>query len=188
MKELYEKLKKYQPMDEEEAQNVKSFLQFLDAFGDNVWTRDNMIGHITSSAWVVNPEKTKVLMAYHNIYGSFSWLGGHADGDKDLLYVALKETREESGIEDVKPVVNDFVDVDVMFVKPHIKRGVHIPSHIHCNVTYLLEAPENQDLHIAEAENSAVKWIAFDDVMNVVNEEHMKPIYRRLIEKTIRMR
>jgi len=188
MQELYEKLKEYKPFDEEEAQNVKSFLQFLDAFKDNVWTRDNMVGHISSSAWVVNPEKTKVLMAYHKIYDSFAWLGGHADGDKDLLHVALKETMEESGITNVKPISNDFVDVVGMFVKPHIKRGVHIPSHIHYNVTYLLEAPEDQDLHIAEAENSAVKWIAFEDVMNCVTEEHMKPVYRRLIEKTIRLR
>lgn len=181
---LYEEVKNHIPLDEEEKVNQESFLQFLEAFKDNIWTRDNLIGHITSSAWVVNPAKDKVLMAYHKIYDSFAWLGGHADGDRDLLAVACKEVREESGVQNLKPLDTHFIDVCSMMVKPHIKRGKHVPSHIHFNVTYLLQADENETLQIAEAENSDVKWLPVSDLMNIVKEEHMKPVYRRLIEKT----
>ena len=71
-----------------------------------------------------------------------------------------------------------------MMVKPHVKRGKPVPSHIHFNVTYLLQADENESLRIAEAENSDVKWLPVADIMDIVKEEHMKPVYRRLIEKT----
>lgn len=178
----------YTPFDEEENVNVQEFLQFLTAFKDNVWTRDNLVGHITSSAFVVNPEKTKVLMAYHKIYDSFAWLGGHADGDKDLLHVALKETREESGLQNIKVLQNTFIDVVSMIVVPHIKRGKPVPSHIHYNVTYLLEGSEEEALHIAEAENTALAWIEFEKVNEIVKENHMKPVYERLIKKTLALK
>ncbi len=180
---LKEKLISFKPFDEEEAKDLKSFIEFLDEFQDNVWTRDNEVGHISSSAWVVNKERTKVLMAYHNIYDSFAWLGGHADGDKDLLYVALKETGEESGLKNIKPILEEFFDVTAGVVEEHVRKGKVVPTHKHYNVTYLIEGDENESLQIAEEENSALKWIEFDDISKLVKEEHMKPIYQRLTEK-----
>lgn len=57
----------------------------------DAYQRSNTAAHITASAWVVNPDRTRVLMAYHHIYDSWAWLGGHADGDEDLPSVALRE-------------------------------------------------------------------------------------------------
>ncbi len=180
---LYNSLKEYIPLDEEERLNCNSFLQFIEAFGNHIWTRDNLVGHVTSSAWVINPDKDKVLMAYHKIYDSFGFLGGHADGDKDLLYVAQKEAMEESGIKNIKILNPNFIDICSMFVKPHIKHHHPVPSHIHFNTTFLFEATEDQPLQIAQAENSAVEWIKIKDIMEVVKEDHMKPVYARLIKK-----
>ena len=66
--------------------------------GQDLYTRDNPVAHLTASSWVVSPDRKQVLLIYHNLYRSWAWMGGHADGDRDLCRVALRETREELGI------------------------------------------------------------------------------------------
>ena len=87
--ELLGQLEQYRPFNEQEERDRDILLRCLREEGD-IFTRDNAMAHMTASAWVVNRERTKVLMAYHNIYHSWSWLGGHADGETDLLAVALR--------------------------------------------------------------------------------------------------
>ena len=99
---------------------------------------------MTASAWVVNKDRSKILLAYHNIYDSWAWLGGHADGEKDLLKVALKEVAEESGVKNIKPVSEDILSVEILTVDGHEKKGVYVPSHLHLNVTYLIEADDTE--------------------------------------------
>src|SRR5690606_13156485 len=127
--------------------------------------RTNLCAHITSSAFVVNQDMTKILFAYHNIYDSWSWVGGHNDGNPDLLEVAIKEAIEETGIKTVKPYSNDIFTIDVIYVKNHIKKNQYVPDHLHLNATFLLIADENENLSINHAENSGVKWFAIDDVL-----------------------
>ena len=81
---------------------------------------------MTASSWVVNSEKTKVIMAYHNIYDSWSWLGGHADGCKNLLAVAIKEAKEESGIKTIKPVSEGIFSIECLTVDGHTKKTNHM--------------------------------------------------------------
>lgn len=99
---------------------------------------------MTASAWVVNKDRSKILLAYHNIYDSWAWLGGHADGEKDLLKVVLKEVAEESGVKNIKPVSEDILSVEILTVDGHEKKGVYVPSHLHLNVTYLIEADDTE--------------------------------------------
>ena len=94
---LAEDIKKYVPMNEQEANDKKQMLQFINDF-QNYLERENQVGHFTASMWVVNKERTKTLMIYHNIYNAWSWIGGHADGMEDLCEVACKELQEETGI------------------------------------------------------------------------------------------
>ena len=112
---LTEQIRSYQPMNEQEERDKELILHCLET-EKNIFTRQNRLAHMTASAWIVNPERTKVLMAYHNIYHSWSWLGGHADGETDLLKVALKEAREESGIHHVKPVSEQIYSLEVLTV------------------------------------------------------------------------
>jgi ADP-ribose pyrophosphatase YjhB (NUDIX family) len=122
-------------------------------------------------------------MCYHNIYKSWSWLGGHADGDPDLLHVALKEVEEESGVK-AKAVMNDIFSIEILTVNGHIKRGAYVPSHLHMNVTYLLEADENATLHMKADENSGVRWFDHEEVLTVPNEEWMvERVYKKLEER-----
>ncbi|MGO3114554.1 MAG: NUDIX hydrolase, partial [Enterococcus pseudoavium] len=97
MKKLIEEIQAYEPFTEEEAADKKLFLDKLQ-FQEHLLTRANTDYHFSSSAWVVNSSYDKVLMVYHNIYQSYSWTGGHADGCSDLLRVAKKELAEETGI------------------------------------------------------------------------------------------
>lgn len=182
-KKLRNDLEKYIPYNEQEEVERKIMLNYLNTF-DDVLTRQNEIGHFISSAFVLNKERTKILMIYHKIYNSWGWVGGHSDGDNDLLYVAMKEAREETGIKNVKPILNDIYSVEIINVNGHVKRGKYVGSHTHLNVTYLLEADENEELCIKEDENSGVKWVSIDEILNESSEIWVKDVvYAKIIEK-----
>ncbi len=179
---LRRKIENYIPYNCEEEKDKEIMLKYMDTF-DDVLTRDNEIGHFTSSCWIVNKDKTKVLMVYHNIYNSWSWTGGHADGESDLLKVSLKEAREETGLVNVDPLYEDIFSIEVLGVDGHMKNGKYISSHMHLNLTYLLSADENEVTHIKADENSDVKWFELDEAVKVSNEPYMKKIYSKLNEK-----
>lgn len=86
---LLEELEAYRPWNDQEERDRAELLRRLRS-GEALYTRDNAAGHLTASAWVVSPDRTQVLMAYHNLYDSWSWLGGHADGDRETLVTAEK--------------------------------------------------------------------------------------------------
>jgi len=182
---LLNTVKNYKPINDAEVEYRKSFIQFLEAFPEDMWaTRDNLTGHLSASAWVVNKDRTKVLFAYHNIYESWAWLGGHADGEINLLDVAVKEAKEEAGIKNVKILMEEPISLEVLFVQPHIKRGKFIPDHLHYNLTYLLESNENDDLSFRPDESAAVGWISIDELMNKVTDGMgIKNTYQKIIDK-----
>ena len=178
-----EQLEKYVPYNEQEENDKKVMLKYIKNF-DNILTRDNEFAHFTASAWVLNKERNKVLMIYHNIYNSWAWTGGHADGDSDLLHTAIREVKEETGVKEVVPIINDIFSLEIICVDGHIKRGKYISSHVHLNLTYLLEADENEILSIKEDENSGVKWFDLNEVKNISNEKWMiENVYNKLNEK-----
>lgn len=182
--ELIAKLEQYVPYNEQEAQDKEMILHLLRT-NEDIFYRTNTVAHMTVSSWVVNPERTKTIMAYHKIYDSWAWLGGHADGDEDLPAVALKEAREESGLENVRLVNREILSIECLTVDGHVKRGKYVSSHLHLNVTYLLEAEESEALRIKEDENAGVAWFTFDEAMAASKEEWFKQrIYSKLIEKT----
>ena len=181
--DLREKIEKYKPYNEQEEKDKNTILKYMDTFEDTL-TRNNEFGHFTASAWVVNKERTKVLMIYHNIYKSWAWTGGHADGESDLLSVAVREVKEETGVENVKVLDDDIFSLEIVCVNGHIKRGKYVSSHVHLNVTYLLEVDESETLRIKEDENSGVKWVPIDEVELASNERWVKEkVYRKLNEK-----
>lgn len=178
---LKENLEKFVPYNEQEETDKRIMLKYLKDF-DDVLTRQNEYGHFTSSAFILNKERTKLLMIYHKIYNSWAWTGGHSDGDNDLLYVAMKEAKEETGIKNVRPISEDIYSIEIVTVDGHEKRGKYVGSHVHLNVTYLLEADENEEIHIKEDENSGVKWFQINEVVKASSEPWVCD-YTKIIEK-----
>jgi len=182
---LYQDIQRYQPANEQEARDRKQMLQFIHNHPDCL-LRDNEIAHFTASMWTINQNRPKVLMAYHNIYDSWAWIGGHADGEEDLCAVALRELTEETGVKHGKLVNPNIFSLETLVVNGHIKRGRYISSHLHLNVTYLAEADENEPLTVKEDENQAVKWWTFDEALKVSSEPWMvEHIYKKLIGKCL---
>ncbi len=144
---LMSQIQNYKPWNEQEQRDKEVILERL-AKDSDIFCRTNLLAHMSASAWVVNRERIKVLMVYHNIYHSWSWLGGHADGEKDLLLVAIREVKEESGVSHVQAISEDIFSLEVLTVDGHEKKGEYVPSHLHLNITYLLEADERESLNI----------------------------------------
>lgn len=180
---LEQQLAAFQPFNEQEAADRDLILHCLRT-EEHVFERRNLLVHMTASAWITNPLRTKVLMAFHNLYQSWSWLGGHADGEEDLLSVALREAREESGLVHVQPVKKGIFSLEALPVFGHEKRGIYVPCHTHLNLTYLLEADENELLTVKPDENSGVKWFTLDGAIDACTEPWMaERIYSKLNEK-----
>ena len=181
--DLINQLQSYQSFNEQEEADRQVMLELLQT-SDNIFYRTNLLAHFTASAWVINKAHTHVLMAFHNIFQNYAWLGGHADGEEDLLSVALREVKEESGIQTVKPITEGIYSLETIEVNGHEKKGKYVPSHLHLNVTYLLEADDTESLHIKQDVNSVVNWFPIDQVIDVVHEPWMvERIYKKLNQK-----
>ena len=151
------------PYNEQETADRLQMLQDIDTF-PVLLPRDNATAHFTASCWIVNPDRTKVLMAYHNLYQSWAWLGGIR----------------------AVPVSRDIFSLEILHVAPHVKRGKFVCAHLHLNATYLLVADDQAPIRCKPDENSAVRWLDTAEVLAAVSEPAMLPVYRKLMEKAAR--
>lgn len=185
MDHLREAITAYCPGCEQEESDRRIMLELLET-QRNLLTRDNRTAHFTASAWLVNESRTKVVLVYHNIYRSWSWTGGHADGEADLLQVARREAMEETGLRHIRTVSEDIFSLEILTVDGHIKRGSYVPSHLHLNLTYLLEAEETEALAVKPDENSGVRWFSPEEALRVCTEPWMVQwIYSKLNDRAI---
>lgn len=162
MEKLKQQIESFNPTNEQEERDKEYFLKFIDTF-DDVLTRKNIFGHFSASAWVLNKEKTKVLLVYHNIMGGYIFPGGHVDGETDCLAVALREVEEETGVK-AKPISKDIFSIWTGPVKAHIKRGIFVSAHTHLDVDFLFKADETQPLKIKPDENQSVIWADINEI------------------------
>ena len=176
-------IRAYAPLDEQEQTDRRIILEYISQYPDTVLTRDNEYAHITSSGFVVNADATKVLMAHHDLYRVWAWTGGHADGDGDLLAVALREAREETGVVHIRPLSPAIASLDILPVWGHVKRGRYVAAHQHLNVTYLLTADEADPLSARPGENSGAAWLPADRLTELTNEWEMDHVYLKLLDR-----
>lgn len=184
MKEkVIRQIESYVPFNEQETADKALILKILED-GGNLTLRSNLQAHLTASAWVVSPDRKRVLMAYHNLYKSWAWLGGHADGNWDLMAVAEQEAREESGIGNLRILHDGIFSLEVLTVDGHEKKGSYVPSHLHLNLTYLFEGDPDAPIRVKADENSRVGWIAEEEIPVKSTEPwFVERIYSKLTQK-----
>ena len=178
---LKQKIENYVPFNEQEEKDKEQFLKFIDTF-DDVLTRDNILGHFSASAFVVNKERNKMVVVYHIINDGWIYPGGHTDGEDNLLSVAVREVEEETGLK-VKVLDENIYAIQSAPVKGHIKRGKYVSAHLHLDVVYIMEADDKLPLIYKKDESKGVKWISFDEADNETMCDFIRPIHKKLIEK-----
>lgn len=182
---LYESIAAFQPFNEQEAADKEVILHALES-DPHCFDRSAQ-AHMTCSIWTVDAAMRQTLMVYHNVYDSWSWIGGHADGEHDLAAVALRELEEETGVTNAHLVPygpEGIFSLEVLTVDGHEKRGVYMGSHLHLNVTYLAIADPKEPLRIKPDENNAVAWMPLNEAIERSSEPWIRDrIYRKLIDK-----
>lgn len=183
-KNVYDLINNYIPYNEQEFNDKLQILELMKKY-DNLLDRLNVLAHFTTSAFIVNKSFDKGLFIFHKIYNSWSWVGGHNDGDDNFINVALKEAKEETGV-NVKLLSKEIYAIDNLCVSPHYKNGKFVSSHLHLNLTFLCIADENDNLIINNNETNGVKWIKLDEFINKVSssEPYMRNyVYPKLISR-----
>lgn len=156
--ELINSLKDYHTPFQDETDYIKRFLFLLS--DEPCFERTHLPGHITGSAWIVDSSRTQVLLVHHAKLNKWIQPGGHADGDENILGVALKEAEEETGLNEFK-ILDDTkpFDIDIHLI-PQRKE---FPEHFHYDVRFIMEANPKEQIFVSE-ESHDVKWIKLDDL------------------------
>ena len=178
MKSLEQLIIQYgQTYPEEMAPN--DMLKFLNE-ETGYFLRNNYNGHFTGSAWIISPDKSNILMTHHKKLGKWIQLGGHADGESDLLKVALREATEESGIQQFKVLSEEIFDLDIHGIPQNNSE----PGHLHYDVRFLIEADPTGEVVTASDESHNVTWVPLADVVELNPEVSIQ----RMIKKTMIMK
>lgn len=164
------------PLDAHEAAMVADTIAFVEAQAECLH-RSCVPGHLTGSAWIVSPDRTRTLLTHHHKLDKWLQLGGHADGDGDLLAVALREAREESGLANVRAVSAAIFDVDRHWI-PARKTE---PAHWHYDLRFMIEADPNEPLVIS-SESKDLAWVEVARVTALNPEESMARMVRKTLE------
>lgn len=158
-----------------DQERVAQFLDFVDA-EETCFERSCRPGHITGSALLISPDGGSTLLTHHKKLNMWLQLGGHSDGDSNTLDVAIKEAREESGIDNVEPVNEEIFHIDRHWI-PDSKKE---PGHYHYDVRFLLRA--GHDNFVVSEESHELKWFSKEDIQKTELEESLQALTRRWIE------
>lgn len=161
------------PLDPHEAAMTAEILRFVEAHED-AFLRSCLTGHLTGSAWILSPDRTRTLLTHHRKLDKWLQLGGHADGQTDLREVALREAREESGLTRLRLLDQAVFDVD----RHRIPERKGVPEHWHLDLRFLVEADPAEPLVISD-ESHDLAWVSLSDVERLNPEESMLRMVRK---------
>ena len=167
-------LESYQTTFEEERDFLPDFIQLTQ---DPVsFKRERKSGHFTASSWIINKERTHTLLTLHRRLNRWLQLGGHADGNENLMEVAMEEAREESGLQSLRLLVPAIFDID----KHLIPANATVAQHYHYDTRILIEADLHEPLTIS-SESLDLAWVPLSAVATTVGHN---PSILRMLKKT----
>ena len=151
---LLKLLRKYNPTAAEEVAFKLEMLTFIKN-NVNCFERSLEIGHITASCWLLSRDGSSALMTHHAKLDQWLQLGGHCDGEADVLAVALKEAREESGINEIRPVSEDIFDIDIHLIPANNREK----EHFHYDIRFLLQVDSDEQFVVSD-ESKQLQWVS----------------------------
>lgn len=152
-------------LDEKEEADRLQTLDFVTAKGcPDAYLRTTTEGHVYGSAFILSPDMTSGLMINHRFLKKWLQLGGHADGNANILEVALREAQEESGLEAFDVLVHGIFDIDVHVIPTRPERGE--PEHLHYDIRYLLRA-KSTDFIVNQEESTGLAWLPLQEIANL---------------------
>jgi 8-oxo-dGTP pyrophosphatase MutT (NUDIX family) len=176
-KALLSELAAFRPGSGREAVMVRRTRRFIESYAD-CFERSQQLGHVTGSAWVIDLGREYVLLTHHMKLDRWLQLGGHADGDPDVLAVALREAMEETGLDTIRPLSRSIFDVDVHSIPSRDGE----PAHFHYDIRFVFEAERTLPLR-KSAESKALSWVKLSEVSRLTREESVM----RMVVKTMRL-
>ena len=164
---LIELLCVYRNTYPQESPTVDRYIEFVETHSD-CFERTQLAGHVTSSAWLVNTQGTHVLLTHHRKLNRWLQLGGHADGHTSVLEVALKEAREESGIQEIHALAATLFDIDIH----QIPARKNEPAHFHYDARFALQVSESDTFTVSD-ESHDLKWIKISELAKHSDDRSM---------------
>lgn len=169
---IYDYFRKY-PLDSHAIKTI-SFLEENELF----WQKENLLGHITASAWVINKNFNLTLLTHHLKLNKWLQLGGHIEqNDNKIFDSCIREVKEESGLEAIYFYSKEIFDIDVHII-PNLKNP--LLSHLHYDIRFLIIASEKEEIKFDFNESNCVKWFTFNEIRNLSVDNSLY----RMIEKT----
>jgi len=170
---LLKLLEQYTPHSQEENATKEKIIVFINE-NYNCFDRKLETGHITGSAWLLNKQADKALLMHHAKLNIWVQPGGHADGDSDILSVAIREAQEESGIKDIEAVDTNIFDIDIHLIPENSKEK----SHYHYDIRFLLQAKNNEELCLND-EAKELKWVDQNEITILTNQQSIIRMYNK---------
>ncbi|MGE0010206.1 MAG: NUDIX hydrolase [Candidatus Babeliales bacterium] len=171
--QLLKLLAAYHPTHEETEYKERT-IKFINTYA-NCFERTLAIGHITGSAFILNKAHTHALLLHHTKLDKWLQLGGHCDGDTDVLKVALREAQEESGIRGIEPVSLEIFDIDIH----QIPERTHEPAHDHYDIRFLLQVTSDEQV-IQNHESKELRWIKLDMSELPTREQSVLRMFKKI--------
>jgi len=175
LRDLLGELHAYVPADAREAAMRDRVVAFITSDGLDAFDRANRSGHVTASAWIVDPSRRAAVLLHHRKLARWLQLGGHVDGDPDVRLAAQREAREESGLRTLRAIGEGIYDIDVH----HIPARGDEPEHEHFDLRFAFEADPRESL-VRNGESHDVRWIPLSELERYDIDESV----RRLARKT----
>lgn len=175
-------LKKYNTSFENEVSFIQKIIHFIKST-PNCFDRTHLEGHVTGSAWLLNPDGTKVLLTHHKKLNRWLQFGGHSDGESNTWNVALREVTEESGIQNIQFVSSDIFDVDIHTIPENSKKNE--PEHKHYDIRFLLRAPT--EVFTISDESNLLKWVTLQELSGMAERKEISPSMERMMKKWVKL-